>query len=246
MSVIDAHGHLGGWFNFPIPDGSAASLLQIMDRCGVEAACVSHLLAVGPDARAGNALLVEELARHPGRLLGYAVYQPHDPQAGARLRELLDVPGMIGVKLHPETHHTALDSPAYDEAFTIAAERGVLVLAHGEYGSRWSDPARFAAVAPRHPSVPLLMGHCGLWPEGFAAAARAAHAAPNLVLETCGSKMTARHLVRLVREVGAERVAFGSDAVFLDLRVGLGRVRLADLTEAERTQILYGTMKGLL
>ncbi|MFF0450721.1 amidohydrolase family protein [Streptomyces sp. NPDC004609] len=246
MTVIDAHAHVGRWFNFAIPDGSAESLVAVMDRCGVAQACVSHLLAVGPDARAGNALLLDDLARHSGRLLGYAVYQPHDPEAGARLRDLLDAPGMAGVKLHPDVHEVELDAPAYAEAFEIAAERGVPVLSHGQYGSPWSDPARFAAVGPRYPALPVLMGHAGLWPEGFAAAARAAAAAPNLVLETCGSRMTARHLVRLVREVGAERIAFGSDAVFLDLRVGLGRVQLAELTEAERAQILHGTMKGLL
>jgi uncharacterized protein len=58
--------------------------------------------------------------------------------------------------------------------------------------------------------------------------------------------MTARHLLRLVAEAGAERIAFGSDAVFLDLRVGLGRVLLADLGEADRAQILHGTMDRLL
>ncbi|MFD9499299.1 amidohydrolase family protein [Streptomyces sp. NPDC060035] len=78
---------------------------------------------------------MEELARHPGRLPGHAVYQPHDRQAGERLRDLLDVPGMIGVKLHPDVHEAELDSPAYAPAFEIAAERRVAVLSHSRYGS---------------------------------------------------------------------------------------------------------------
>ncbi|MFI1395004.1 amidohydrolase family protein [Streptomyces sp. NPDC020681] len=246
MTVIDAHGHLGRWPAFAVTDGSADSLVRVMDRCGVHVSCVSHLLAVGPDARAGNALLLDDLQRHPGRLLGYAVHNPHDPEAPARLRDLLDAPGVIGVKLHPEVHELALDHPAYAPAFDIAADRGRLVLAHSQHASAWSDPVRFAAVAPRHPELPILMGHSGLWTSGFAPAAEAAARCPNLVLETCGSRMTGRHLVRLVAEVGAERIAFGSDAVFLDLRIGLGRVLLADLTETDRTQILGGTMDRLL
>lgn len=245
-TVIDAHGHLGRWSDFAIPDGSARSLVEVMDRCGVATACVSHLLAVGPDARAGNALLLTELAQHPGRLLGYAVFNPHDPEAPARLRDLMDVPGVIGVKLHPEVHELPLDHRAYTQAFDIAADRGRIVLAHSQQASAFSEPVRFSAVAPRYPELPILMGHSGLWTSGFAPAAEAAARCPNLVLEICGSRMTARHLLRLVAETGAERIAFGSDAVFLDLRVGLGRVLLAGLDEADRAQILHGTMDRLL
>ncbi|GAA4318328.1 amidohydrolase family protein [Actinomadura luteofluorescens] len=244
--VIDAHGHLGGWFNFAIPDTSAESLVAVMDRCGVATMCVSHLLGVGPDARAGNALLLAELARWPGRFLGYAVYDPHDPQAPERLRDLLGEPGVIGVKLHPETHGHPLDGPGYEPAFAVAAASGAIVLSHGESGSPWSGPARFATVAGRHPTVPLLMGHAGLWPSGFAAAADVAKRCPNVVLEICGSRMTARHLARLVAAAGADRMVFGSDALFLDLRVGLGRVVLARLDPADRDLLLFGTMTRLL
>ncbi|MFK4223483.1 amidohydrolase family protein [Streptomyces sp. NPDC019890] len=246
MRIVDAHGHVGRWYAFAVTDGSARSLISVMDRCGVATACVSHLLAVGPDARAGNELLLTELAQHPARLLGYAVFNPHDPEAPERLRDLLEVPGVIGVKLHPEVHELPLDHPAYAPAFDIAAERGRIVLAHSQHDSAFCDPVRFAAVAPRYPGLPLLMGHSGLWTSGFAPAAEAASRCPNLILETCGSRMTARHLGRLVAEAGAERIAFGSDAVFLDLRTGLGRVLLADISEADREQILHGTMDRLL
>ncbi|MGP4027087.1 amidohydrolase family protein [Actinomadura sp. 3N407] len=244
--VIDAHGHLGSWFNFAIPDASADGLIQVMDRCGVATMCVSHLLGVGPDARSGNALLLSELARYPGRLLGYAVHDPHDPQGPRRLAGLLDAPGVIGVKLHPDTHEHPLDGPGYEPALAMAAERGALVLSHGQHGSPWSDPARFEVVADRHPSLRLLLGHAGLWPTGFAAAARAAQRCPNLTLEICGSRMTARHLARLVAGVGADRMVFGSDTLFLDLRVGLGRVVLAPLARADRDLLLFGTMTRLL
>ncbi|WP_019632110.1 amidohydrolase family protein [Actinomadura atramentaria] len=244
--VIDAHGHLGSWFNFAIPDASTARLIDVMDRVGVATMCVSHLLGVGPDARSGNALLLDELARRPGRLLGYAVYDPHDPQAAARAADLLDAPGVIGLKLHPDTHEHPLDGPGYAPALALAAERGRLVLSHGQHGSPWSDPARFAAVAARHPALRLLLGHAGLWPSGYAAAAGVAAAHPGVTLEICGSRMTARHLARLVAAVGADRIVFGSDAVFLDLRVGLGRVVLAPLDPADRDQVLFGTMTRLL
>lgn len=246
MNVIDAHGHLGSWYAFAIPDTSTESLLRVMDRCGVATMCVSHLLAVGPDARAGNVLLLDDLARYPQRFLGYAVYDPHDPEAAARAADLLATPGVIGLKLHPDTHQHPLDGPGYRPAFELAAEHDCLILSHSQYEAPWSDPSRFAVVAARYPSVELLMGHAGLWPRGFPAAAEVTLAHANVTLEICGSRMTARHLARLVATVGADRMVFGSDALFLDLRVGLGRVMLAPLEPADRDQLLFGTMTRLL
>jgi predicted TIM-barrel fold metal-dependent hydrolase len=244
--IIDAHGHLGSWFAFAIPDSSTESLVRVMDSCGVTTMCVSHLLAIGPDARAGNALLLTEIERFPGRFLGYAVYDPHDPESAERTAELLAMPGVIGLKLHPDTHEHPLDGPGYQRAFELAAERDCIVLAHGMFGSPWCGPERFATVAARHPTVELLMGHAGLLPAGFPAAAEVAVQHPNVTLELCGSRMTARQLAWLVETVGADRMVFGSDALFLDLRVGLGRVQLAPISAADRDQLLFGTMTRLL
>lgn len=244
--IIDAHGHLGAWFAFAIPDSSTASLVRVMDRCGVTTMCVSHLLAIGPDARAGNALLLKEIEHYPDRFLGYAVFDPHDPEATERAADLLARPGVVGLKLHPDTHEHLLDGPGYEAAFQLAAEHNCIVLAHSMHGSRWCGPDRFATVATRHPSVELLMGHAGLLPAGFPAAAEVALQHPNVTLELCGSRMTARDIAWLVDTVGADRMAFGSDALFLDLRVGLGRVRLAPISAADRDQLLSGTMTRLL
>lgn len=244
--IVDAHGHLGSWFAFAIPDSSTESLVRVMDECRVTSMCVSHLLAIGPDSRAGNALLLKEIQRYPDRFLGYAVFDPHDPEAAYRTADLLAAPGVVGLKLHPETHEYALDGPGYDAAFELAAERGCVVLAHGMFGSRWCGPERFAAVAARYPSAKLLMGHAGLLPAGFPAAAEVAAHHPNVTLELCGSRMTARHIAWLVGQVGADRMVFGSDALFLDLRVGLGRVQLAPISPADRDQLLFGTMTRLL
>jgi predicted TIM-barrel fold metal-dependent hydrolase len=156
--IIDAHGHLGAWFAFAIPDSSTASLVRVMDRCGVATMCVSHLLAIGPDSRAGNALLLEELEQYPGRFLGYAVVDPHDPQAAERAADLLARPDVIGLKLHPDTHEHPLDGPGYEAAFELAAEHDCIVLAHGMFGSPWCGPEHFATVAARDRASRRLAG----------------------------------------------------------------------------------------
>ncbi|HEX4812068.1 MAG TPA: amidohydrolase family protein [Nonomuraea sp.] len=236
--ILDAHGHVGTWPDFLIPHPGAGHLVAVMDRIGVTAMGISHLLAVGPDAARGNELAMEAAERFPGRFGVWQVYNPHH-------RTPLAPPGtraLWGVKLHPDVHQCRLDDPLYDPVW----ELGLPVLAHGQTDSPWSDPAQFAAVAGRHPDVPLIMGHTGLWPYGFGRAARLVADHPNVSLETCGSKMTGRWIARLAAVAGADRVMFGSDACFLDLRTGFGRVALAPLTAADRALVQGGNLARVL
>ncbi|MFC6682281.1 amidohydrolase family protein [Nonomuraea ferruginea] len=189
--ILDAHGHVGTWPDFLIPDPTAGGLVAAMDRIGVTAMGISHLLAVGPDAGRGNRLAREIAERHPGRFGVWQVYNPHH-------RTPLSRDGVWGVKLHPDVHQCRLDDPRYDPVW----ELGLPVLSHGQTDSPWSDPEQFATVAARHPDVPILMGHTGLWPSGFARAARLVAGHPNVFLEVCGSKSTGRWIARLASLAG--------------------------------------------
>ncbi|WP_162907026.1 amidohydrolase family protein [Allorhizocola rhizosphaerae] len=244
--VLDAHGHIGGWHDFFIPDSTAAGLVATAERAGVTAIGVSHLLAVGADPAEGNRRALEAAREHPGRLGVWLVANPQRPSQVDALREQLAQPHVWGIKLHPDVHQCALDDPAYAPVFELAAEHRAPVLAHGQTGSPWSDPVLFAEVGRRHAEVPLLMGHAGLWAHGFARAARLVADVPNVCLETCGSRMTAGWITRLVKLAGADRVIYGSDACFLDLRHGLGRVMGARLTEPDRAAVLGGNLARLL
>ncbi|MFI9560098.1 amidohydrolase family protein [Nonomuraea endophytica] len=237
--ILDAHGHLGPWPDFLIPDKTAEGMVELMDRIGIDAIGISHLLGVGPSAEEGNRLAFEAAARHPGRIGVWQVYNPHQ-------RNRLTTEGVWGVKIHPDVHQCRLDDRRYDSVW----ELGLPVLAHGQTDSPWSDPVQFTTVARRHPHVPLLLGHAGLWPYGFARAAELIHGHPNLYLEICGSKMTGRWIAKLAALAGADRVVYGSDSCFLDLRVGFGRVALAPLSDADRALIqgvnLARVLKGRL
>lgn len=244
--ILDAHGHIGAWADFLIPDPEPAGLVAMAESIGVTAIGVSHLRAVGADTLRGNELALEAAARHPGRLGVWLVANPHQRAGLERLAEQLTHPAVWGLKLHPDVHECRLNGPEYDDVFALAAAHGAPVLAHGQTGTEWSDPEWFAAVGRRYPDVPLLMGHAGLWREGFARAARLVADVPSVSLEICGSRMTGHWVARLVALAGADRVVHGSDACFLDLRVGLGRVLLAPLDDADRAAVLGGNLRRIL
>lgn len=244
--VVDAHGHVGGWADFFVPRPDAAWLVDVNTEIGIDVVGISHLVAVGRDVVAGNELALAAAARHPGRIGVWLVADPHHPDAAALLRDQLDRPGVWGLKLHPDTHACAATDPRYEPLLELAAAAGVPVLSHGQTRSPFADPGDVAELARRHPAVPVLLGHAGLLQDGFDRAARLAAAQPNLYLEICGSRLTTRWLERLVAVAGAGRVLFGTDACFLDPRLGLGKVRLARLSEADRALVLGGNAVRLL
>ena len=117
--------------------------------------------------------------------------------------------GAVGLKLHPSFDEYPADTPGLDPFLEVAAEAGVPVTVHTAPGP--SDPDLIRRLAERFPTVPFVLYHTFLGlPEGRRRAARHAQQVPNLYLET--SWCRADEVRRLIDEVGAERVLFGSDA----------------------------------
>lgn len=243
--VVDAHAHLGPYARFFIPSPDAASMVAVMDRCGVSRVVLSAHLALVEDAARGNELTARTTERHPGRLLGYVVANPHQ-DLEAELRRWADHPGMVGVKLHPDLHEYPLDGPAYEPVWEHAARTGTPVLTHTWGHSRFSGVELVGPVANRHPDVSILAGHAGAMRETFPEMMLIARECANVYLEICGTFFTGQWLRQMVETVGADRVVYGSDFPFIDMRYSIGRVVFADLPLAARQAVLGGTMTALL
>ncbi|WP_219509685.1 amidohydrolase family protein [Nonomuraea ceibae] len=245
VDVIDAHAHLGPYSRFFTPDPSAEAMVRVMDRCGVRRAVFSSTYGIELDASRGNEAAAAAVRAFPDRLSAYIVVNPHqDPET--ELARWAGTPGMIGVKLHPDLHRYPLDGPRYRPVWEWAERAGAPVLTHTWSWSRVDDPALLGAVFERHPDVKVLAGHAGAVAEGFSRAIELAARFPNLYLEICGSYFTGRWLVRMVGELGAHRVIYGSDFPFIDLRYSIGRVLFAELPLADRRTVLGGAYQSLL
>jgi len=240
IGIIDMHGHLGRT-NFCIPDLSPGSLVATMDRLGVASIVCSPIRVFGTHVEVGNREVLEASQAFPDRILGYVGLWPADARAARAEAERYFNEGFVGIKLHDASGFPYTD-PGYAEALALANERHTLLLLH-----TWGQPQQFDQVrrlSEAYPDVSILLAHSGSQQEEqYVAVARECG---NVHLDLCLS-LTRRGMVdRLVAGAGADKVLWGSDALFLGMEHQLGKMLGSRLADDVKVQVLSGNARRLL
>lgn len=245
--IVDAHGHLGPYFKFHVPQNDAAGMIRAMDASGVEIACVSSHLAISGDWKLGNLETLKAVKQYPDRLKGHVVVSPNAPgEIVPELERYVEGEGFVAIKIVPDTHVKSVSDPGYQPVWEYAARNRVMVLSHTFHGSPYDDPQLFGEIARRYPEVPILIVHSGALTAAFEGAIRVAQEHPNTFLDISGSYITSAWIERLVAEAGPDRIIYSSDIPFIDIRYGLGRVLYAHLTQGQKRMVLGDNIRRIL
>ena len=152
---------------------------------------------------------------------------------------------MVGVKLWVGKRCNAPElDPIVERAMALQAP----ILQHtwlkvGGNGPGESSPYDVVELAGRHPRASLICGHTGGdWEQGIPVV----RDAKNVVIEIAGSDPTAGFVEMAVRELGEDRILFGSDAGGRSYGSQLGKVLGADISVDARRKILAGNLQRLL
>jgi uncharacterized protein len=265
--IWDGHCHLAD-FNGSTPAERMTHMVRFADRMGVEKMCVFLGMTlnfhVGLEGmRKQNDELVDALQYSNGRALGYAYMDPFYGVQGC-LQELnrcvRDGP-MVGLKFEYDTPRHANERPGaisygeprdlsfLDPIIQRAGELHAVIMHHtwintlGPEDIAESTPMEIAALARRHPSVTIICGHTGgNWELGI----RAIRDVKNVYADLCGSDPTAGYTEMAVRELGPERVMYGSDIGGRGFASQIGKVMGANLTDSTRRLILGGNLRRVL
>jgi predicted TIM-barrel fold metal-dependent hydrolase len=188
------------------------------------------------------------LARHAPHLLGVARLNADDPsRALAAIDTWIARGPMIGLCLQDGTVDATHAN--FDPILRRAAELGALIVVLNWFNAlvppspAVSTPATVAALATRHPDVTIVCGHAGgEWEKGL----RAIRAHRNVLIETSGFDPTAGFVEMAVRELGAERILFGSHFSGRSLGTEFGKILSAGLSDREQELIFGGNLRRLL
>jgi predicted TIM-barrel fold metal-dependent hydrolase len=224
----------------------ASELVRKMDDLGIDAAAISApdwQTAKGVEPKPyedSNRLVFKAAEAYPKRLLPMVRLDPKWlNHAASSLRAWARHPLCRGVRLHPQTDHFSINSrDLADPIMRVCDENGLA--AHFNTGTYPStQPMLFLDIASRWPSVRIGLLSAG---QCFAHDTLVVMKRCPNVSVICTPEVPASTIQTLIREVGSERVMFGSTFPFDDPGHSVDTIRsLAGVTSQERGNVLGET-----
>lgn len=252
-----AHSHPGRDGNKLVEDIERS--LPAIESAGIEKLCYFPHVGIGttndPEfeavVRARPELVLKPMERWPALLLGMIQINANDVARSLEAldRWLRDGP-MLGVYFAssgpgslPCTH------PNYEPLVERIAELKGVIMQHtwfktgGKGGPGESTPSELAELAAKYPEQTLVCAHAGgEWERGI----RAIRSSPNILIETSGFDATAGFLEMAIRDIGPERILFGSHLPSRSLGTELGKILGAQMSERARHLVLGENYRKLL
>lgn len=239
--IIDAHSHMGPWYDFHIPhEGKPEMMVEVMDLCGIDLAIVCPHVGMGPDYRMANRQAHQAAADFHDRFVPFVIVNPNygAEAAGAEIEYWQQQGQIRAFKIHPSTHQYKASDENYRPVFKYANGHGLPVLSHSWAGDSHCKPEILGQLAAEYPEASIVIAHSGSSWQMLDEATTEAKQHDNVYLDLTGSSLYYGLLEEMAWRVGADRVLFGSDNPFLDPRPGLGRVLMSKLSDDQKRQIL--------
>ena len=248
--IWDLHGHFHAAAN--TPEEGVAQVLKYADRMGIERLVIcmgiSHVYDPSPEEfRRDNDQVLRAVRYAPDRLFGFVYLNPkHVQESLDELNRCVRDGPMVGVKLWVAVR---CNDPSLDPLAQRAGELRAPIFQHTYWRTEKRElpgesmPTDLAELAARHPQVSLICGHTG---NDWERSVRAIRTAKNVSTDLSGSDPTAGMVEMAVRELGAQRVIYGSDFPGRSFASQLAKVYGADLPASARRLILRDNLRRLL
>lgn len=248
VEIIDIHAHLGEHYNMHITSSSAENMIKIMDRCGINKTIISPTIGISSDFVFGNDMMLKTVQTYKHRFYGACLVNGHYPELSFKELErcFTSDKAVVLIKIHPFVTKCKLNDERMQPIYNYAFENKIPVLVH-----TWLDEDNygnldiFKDIAKKYPGINWIMGHSG-GPYGSFKASQIAKKLKNVFLDITLSMCPARQIEFFVKEVGSERVLFGTDNPFIDPRPQIGRVCLAEIIPKDRENIFSANAKRLI
>ena len=252
MRIWDQHAHLGS-VPGDTPEERMAFLVKCMDRIGVERLIISQGYSDDqhpnpPEQfRRENDRVMRAVKAFPDRAYGSVYLSPAvlDFSMQELKRCVLEGPMVMIGEIEGDAR---CNVPAMDPIAEWAVTNEVVILQHewlkaGGNEPGESSPFDVVDLARRHPKLQIVCAHTGgNWELGI----RAIRATRNVYCGLAGSDPTSGYVEMAVRELGAERVIYGSDVGGRSFASQVAKVEGANISESDKKLILGGNLRRLL
>ncbi len=233
-TVIDAHTHLGGYFNlYHIPFGDVKGILEQLDRLGIDKICAFSFAGVNSDFRLGNDLVAEAVKEYPDRVIGYVTLNANYPHEWTLELDRCRNMGFKGVKIICEYQGTTTEKTDFSPVYAYAHDHRMIIINHF-----WGSPQFLEGLADKYPKACFIIGH---YATQYFEALRGKR---NVYQCTCAALMFG-DIEKLLGIVDASKIVYGSDLTDLDGPFGLAPILYAKISDEDKRRILGLNMQKI-
>ena len=244
--VLDSHCHIAHEGGHTVGkrvisvDGGADGMIELTRRAGIDkTAIMSWAGPLSMDTDLGNEIVEDAVKRYPDEFIGLATINPEydDEEKIEQIIQKYHVElGFPGLKTFTPCQTIDYDDPLFARWLQFANDRDLYMVFDPKGGSGATECTR--NVATRYPRLGLHLDHCGRSWEYCKWAVRIMKEFPNTWGQLTFTLVTNGAIEYMVREVGAERVLFGTDTPMRDPRPQLSWVIFTRLSEEDKRKIL--------
>jgi predicted TIM-barrel fold metal-dependent hydrolase len=250
MRIWDLHCH-PSTFGTEEPVAAMTDVIRTADRMGVERLCIylgslRHLDPNPQDLKAHNDWILQAMKPFPERVFGFAYLNPNYlPMSLDEIKRCVRDGPMTGVKLWVARR---CNTPELDPIVRACAELKAVIFQHTWIKTNGnlpgeSTPIELAELAARHPDVPIICGHTGgTWELGI----RAVRAHRNVSIDIAGSDPCNGFTEMAYRELGPERIIYGSDCGGRSMASQLAKVHGAAIPEGAKPLIFAENLRRMM
>jgi predicted TIM-barrel fold metal-dependent hydrolase len=218
------------------------SVLKRADAARIGLSLMSPLEALVPryhaDPVKGNRTAMNIIADNT-QIMMWVVVHPLVPETFDQAKEMLQHDHCIGIKIHPEEHGYHITKHG-NRIFEFASRNKAIIETHS--GEANSLPADYLPFVNDFPDVRLILSHLGCGSNDKSilqvdAIQNSKHG--NVFTDTSSSASLMPGLLEwAVRQIGAERILFGTDSPCYFSPMQRARVDYADISYENKKSIL--------
>jgi len=245
FKIIDCHIHLGNLAYLNMPSGTDEKIIEILRKNGVDRAVFSHHGSLST-VEAGFDMLFEVLDKYRDFLYAYLVFNPnHGRFFLDRIKQHIQNTGILGIKIHPSWHQCYPQSEGYKDFWEYTSKNGIVVLTHSwnpnvaNKVQKYSDPFFFEEIARKFPEQKIILAHAGGRGQYFYKVIDILRRNENMYVDFAGDTFLPFIIDRYVAEIGSERILFGTDMPWIDVRYHISNILHADISEKDRHNIFH-------
>ena len=228
-------------------NGKTDDLIRNGSRVGVVHYLVHSVATTPKQVKSINEFISYEVKEHDGLFTGFGTLHPDSDDIEGDVNYLLDL-GLKGVKLHPDFQLFALNEERAFKLGEAINDADIPVLIHcGDFRYNYSNPEQLMPFLERFPDMTVIGAHFAGW-SMWENATKQLAGTPNLYVDLSSSlyALSPETALELIHAYGADKVLWGTDYPMWDAVSEMEYFNKIDLTEKERSQILYENASKLL